>query len=425
MNIALITVFMLGYMAIASEHFIKVNKAATALLTGVLCWSLLVLGSHDFHEVYRQIMEHTADTAGILFFLMGAMTIVEIIDLYNGFDTITEKLTSAGNRRLLWLVGILSFFLSAMLDNLTTTIVMVSLLGKLGLKRENLLLYIGIVVISVNAGGAWSPIGDVTTTMLWIGSQITTVSIMVSLIVPSLFCAAVPLLWVTFKLKNEASHAGNLEIRQSPGSRHSQRIFVFVLGVSCLLFVPVFKGITHLPPFIGMLFGLGVLWVATEFIRRKKQKSGEESHSVLTALQRIDMSTILFFLGILLSVTALESAGLLSRLGAVLEQSIGNISAIVFSIGLLSAVVDNVPLVAAAMKMYPLSYFQPDHYFWTFLSYCAGTGGSILIIGYAAGVAAMGMAKIDFFWYLKKIAPLAFIGYCAGAAVFFLQSRIF
>jgi Na+/H+ antiporter NhaD/arsenite permease-like protein len=418
MNSALIVVFIAGYAAIASEHFIKVNKAATALLTGVLCWSLLILSSCDTREVYGRLMEHTADIAGILFFLMGAMTIVEIIDLYNGFDTITGKLTSAGNRRLLWLVGIVSFFLSAMLDNLTTTIVMVSLLSKLRLKREDLLLYIGIVIISVNAGGAWSPIGDVTTTMLWIGGQITTMNIMASLIVPSLVCAAVPLLWVSFKLKNQARPVGENRLLDN---RHPYRTFVFILGISCLLFVPVFKGITHLPPFIGMLFGLGVLWMATEFIRRKTQKSGEESHSVLTALQRIDMSTILFFLGILLSVTALESAGLLSRLGALLEQSIGNISAVVFSIGILSAVVDNVPLVAAAMKMYPLSYFPPDHYFWTFLSYCAGTGGSILIIGSAAGVAAMGMAKIDFFWYLKKITPLAFIGYCAGAACIIIR----
>jgi len=424
MNIALITVFIIGYTAIASEHFIKVNKAATALLTGVVCWSILILGSQDFHEVHRQLMEHVAGIASILFFLMGAMTIVEIIDLYSGFDTITEKLVTAGNRSLLWFVGLLSFFLSAVLDNLTTTIVMVSLLSKLTLKREDLLFYIGIVIISVNAGGAWSPIGDVTTTMLWIGGQITTISIMGSLIMPSLVCATVPLVWVSFKLRNDIPRTGSVEPPSSPGDRHPKRVFVFILGISCLLFVPVFKGITHLPPFIGMLLGLGILWVATEIIRRKPHESGGESHSVLNALQRIDLSTILFFLGILLSVTALESAGLLSRLGTQLELRIGNMSAVVFSIGLLSSIVDNVPLVAAAMKMYPLSYFPPDHYFWTFLSYCAGTGGSILIIGSAAGVAAMGMAKIDFFWYVKKIAPLAFIGYCAGAAVFFMQSRI-
>jgi Na+/H+ antiporter NhaD/arsenite permease-like protein len=303
--------------------------------------------------------------------------------------------------------------------------VLVSLLIKLVRKREDLLRYIGIVIISVNAGGAWSPIGDVTTTMLWIGGEITTLSIMGSLILPSLVCAAVPLVWVSFRLKNGTPAAGSAEPPSASCDPHPQRVFVFVLGISCLLFVPVFKGITHLPPFIGMLLGLGILWVATEVIRRKAGECGRERHSVLNALQRIDLSTILFFLGILLSVTALESAGLLSRLGAWLEQVIGNMSAVVFSIGILSSIVDNVPLVAATMKMYPLSYFPPDHHFWTFLSYCAGTGGSILVIGSAAGVAAMGMAKIDFFWYLKKIAPLAFIGYCAGAVFYLLQSSIF
>ena len=421
----LVVVFVLGYIAIASEEFVKVNKAATALLTGVFCWSILIFGSRDAHEVYRNLMEHTADIAGILFFLMGAMTIVGIIDLYNGFDIITSKIASSGNRGLLWLVGILSFFLSSILDNLTTTIVMVSLLAKLVQKRGDLLFFIGIVIISVNAGGAWSPIGDVTTTMLWIGGQVTTFPIIWQLIIPSLVCVALPLVWVSLTLKMQAPTADRvIEKKPVSESQRTQRNLVFLLGVFCLLIVPVFKAITGLPPFIGMIFSLGVLWVATEFFHRKSNQNDREAHSVVRALQRIDMSTILFFLGILLSVTALESAGLLSQLGVLLENRIGNITSIVFSIGLLSAVIDNVPLVSAAMKMYPLSHFPANHHFWTFLSYCAGTGGSVLIIGSAAGVAAMGMAKIDFFWYLKKIAPLALLGYCAGAIAYMLQNKM-
>jgi Na+/H+ antiporter NhaD/arsenite permease-like protein len=420
----LIAVFIAGYCAIALEHFVKINKAATALLTGVLCWSILAMSGTDAHALHQTLMEHAADIAGILFFLMGAMTIVEIIDLYDGFDTITKKLATAGSRTLLWFVGILSFFLSAALDNLTTTIVMVSLLSKLSLTRETLLRYIGIVIISVNAGGAWSPIGDVTTTMLWIGGQITTFSIISALIAPSMVCAFIPLLWVSLTVKKTVSTADSTNSPALAASQNPFRLFVFILGIACLLFVPVFKGITHLPPFIGMLLGLGILWITTELLRRKAPQHGPECHTVLTALQRIDLSTILFFLGILLSVSALESAEILSQLGKYLEQAIGNIWAVVFSIGLLSAIVDNVPLVAAAMKMYPLSYYPADYNFWTFLSYCAGTGGSILVIGSAAGVAAMGMAKIDFFWYLKKIAPLAFLGYCAGAAVYIFIHNI-
>jgi len=425
MNQIIITIFVLGYIAIAAEHLIKINKAAVALLTGVLCWAVLITGSSDALTVRYQLMEHVGEIAGILFFLMGAMTIVEIIDMHNGFNVITKKIASAGSRRLLWLTCILSFFLAAVLGNLTTTIVVVSLLNKLIPKRENLPLFIGTVVISVNAGGSWSPIGDVTTTMLWIGGRVTALPVVMELFIPSLVCALVPLLWMTFKIKNEPANSATSTNKPAERSEIIRQNTVFFLGLFCLLSVPAFKAATGLPPFVGMLFSLGILWVVTEFFHRKNSSDHQTAHSVAKALQKIDMPTILFFLGILLSVSALESAGILFSLGASLEKSIGNSTVIVFLIGLLSAIVDNVPLVAAAMKMYPLSHYATNHDFWILLSYCAGTGGSILIIGSAAGVAAMGMAKIDFFWYLKKIAPLALLGYCAGIIMYLIQSALF
>jgi len=424
MNQLLVVVFVLGYIAIATEHLIKINKAAVALLTGVLCWVILISGSLDALTVRYQLMEHVGEIAGILFFLMGAMTIVEIIDMHNGFNVITGRIASAGTRRLLWLIGILSFFLSSVLDNLTTAIVMVSLLTKLVPKRENLLLFIGVVVIAANAGGAWTPIGDVTTTMLWIGNRVTTFPLMANLFLPSLACLLIPLVWITFRMKNEPSSHVETKGTTVVRSERIQQTTVFSLGLAGLLFVPVFKAVTGLPPFVGMLFSLGILWVVTEFFHRNNHER-QQTHSVVKALQKIDMATILFFLGILLSVTALESAGLLFSLGTFLEKQIGNSTVTVFLIGLLSAIVDNVPLVAAAMKMYPLSHYATNHDFWLLLAYCAGTGGSILIIGSAAGVAAMGMAKIDFFWYLKKIAPLALLGYCAGVIAYLIQTLLF
>jgi Na+/H+ antiporter NhaD/arsenite permease-like protein len=425
MNSLIVAIFVLGYIAIATEHWVGINKAAVALLTGVLCWVVLMLGSSDMLTVHHQLMEHVGEIAGILFFLMGAMTIVEIIDMHNGFNVITEKIASAGSRRLLWLACGLSFFLAAVLGNLTTTIVIVSMLTKLVPKRENLPLFIGAVVISVNAGGSWSPIGDVTTTMLWIGGQVAAIPIVTKLFMPSLVCALIPLLWMTFRIKNAPGNTAETKPAEAERGGIIQQNVVLFLGISCLLFVPAFKAITHLPPFVGMLFSLGILWAVTEFFHRKNSEDHQASHSVAKALQRIDMPTILFFLGILLSVAALESAGILSSLGQTLEKHVGNSTVIVFLIGLFSAVVDNVPLVAAAMKMYPLSHYAADHDFWILLSYCAGTGGSILIIGSAAGVAAMGMAKIDFFWYLKKITPLAFLGYCAGVIAYLIQAQWF
>jgi len=425
MHFAIVAVFIVGYLFIASEHFIKINKAATALLTGVLCWTLYVLLAPNGHAVGAQLMEQAADIASILFFLMGAMTIVEIIDAHSGFDVVTAILSSGSKRRLLWLVGITGFFLSAVLDNLTTTIVMVSLLSKLLPKRENFLVFTGVVIIAVNAGGAWTPIGDVTTTMLWIANRITSLSIIKILIAPSVVCAAIPLVWVSFRMKDGKEKINFQKVDTLTIREQNTGKLVFFIGVGALLLVPVFKAVTHLPPFVGMMFGLGILWIVTEVLHRKGDEEKRRMHSVTRALQRIDMPSIMFFLGILLSISALQAVGLLPALAQWLDRTISNMHLIVIAIGLLSAVVDNVPLVAGAIKMYPLSQFGVDHHFWSFLSYCAGTGGSALVIGSAAGVAAMGMAKIDFVWYLKKITPLALLGYAAGAIVYVLQSRLF
>jgi Na+/H+ antiporter NhaD/arsenite permease-like protein len=418
-------IFILGYVLITLENVIKVNKSAIAILTGVVCWTLYMFAAPDRGVAAEALQSHVSDIAGILFFLMGAMTIVEIIDSNNGFATVTSLLGKGSRLRLLWLVGIVGFFLSAMLDNLTTTIVMVSLLIKLCPKREDLLLFSGVVIVSVNAGGAWTPIGDVTTTMLWIGGQITTLSIMQKLFLPSIVCAVVPLVWLSLRMKNKFEGTGGVVPKPQEKKERRMGSFVFFLGVGGLLFVPVFKSVTHLPPFVGMMFGLGVIWIVTEFMHRGKSETHYHSRSVVGALTRIDMPSILFFLGILLCISALQTAGILSGLASWLDRTVGNIDIIVLAIGILSSVVDNVPLVAAGIRMYPLSLFPQDHHFWSFLSYCAGTGGSMLIIGSAAGVVAMGMAKIDFFWYLRRIAPLAMVGYFAGAGVYLLQLRLF
>jgi Na+/H+ antiporter NhaD/arsenite permease-like protein len=425
MSIVIAAIFILGYLLIATEHFVKINKSATALLTGVLCWTLYMVATPDRNCASVVLQGHLADIAGILFFLMGAMTIVEIIDAHNGFATVTSMLAAGSRQRLLWLTGAITFVLASVLGNLTTTIVMVSLLSKIITKREDLLQLSGVVVIVVNAGGAWSPIGDVTTTMLWISGCVSSLSIVKVLILPSLICALVPLVMVSLRVKNApipalAAPNGRMDSRDIRNGK-----IVFFLGFGVLLFVPVFKGITHLPPYVGVLFGLGVLWTATEVLHRKSDKEHRQEHSVASALQRIDMSTILFFLGILLAISSLQAVGILAGLAGWLDRTIGNVDIIAIALGVLSSVVDNVPLVAAGIRMYPLSQFPMDHQFWPFLSYCVGTGGSMLIIGSAAGVAAMGMAKIDFFWYMRRIAPLAVAGYCAGAGVYLLQMRLF
>jgi Na+/H+ antiporter NhaD/arsenite permease-like protein len=417
-------IFVLGYAAIAFEHPIKINKTASALLTGVLCWVVYIMWSADTHLVSEQLYEHLGQISGILFFLLGAMTIVELIDAHDGFDVITSKIKTTNIPKLLWVIGIVTFFLSAVLDNLTTTIVMISLLRKLITDKTIRLYFIGMVVIAANAGGAWTPIGDVTTTMLWIGGQITTGSIMVALIIPSLLCLVVPLTILSLQLKGEIAPVIVSENEQKEKTSAFERNLILALGVGALIFVPVFKTITHLPPFMGILFGLAVLWVATEIIHKNKNDEDKSVYSVVHALRKADVPSVLFFLGILVAISALESTHQLADLAGLMDRIIGNIDVIVLSIGLLSAIVDNVPLVAAGMGMYDMNTYPTDHHFWQFVAYCAGTGGSCLIIGSAAGVAAMGMEKIDFFWYLKKISWLALLGYFAGAFTFLAQQYL-
>jgi len=420
MLIAIIIVFIIGYLAITLEHTININKAATALLTGVICWVLYILSSSDSHLITEHLTGHLGEISSILFFLMGAMTIVELIDAHDGFEIITNIITTNNKRKLLWIICFLAFFLSAILDNLTTTIVLVSLLRKLFEDKKDRMLFVGMVVIAANAGGAWSPIGDVTTTMLWIGGQITPVNVILKLFLPSLVCLVIPLTIASFMLKGNATKPVIDTPVEKPTTSILHRKIIFFTGLGILLFVPVFKTLTHLPPFMGMLFGLGVLWIVSEILNKDKDEAEKNAYSVLYALRKIDMPSILFFLGILISIAALQSTGQLAALATVMSDKIGNINVIVISIGLLSSIVDNVPLVAASIGMYDLQTYPTDHYFWIFLAYTTGTGGSALIIGSAAGVAAMGMEKINFFWYLKKISWLALLGFFAGAGVFIL-----
>lgn len=486
--------FVLGYIAIALEHNLHVDKAASALLTAIVLWTLLVIGSETLLAgqlvngisastlINTELRHHLAEIAEILFFLMGAMVIVELIDAHDGFSAITNRIHTTSAVKLLWTIGVLTFFFSALLDNLTTVIVMISLLRKLVTDKELRWWFVGTVVVCANAGGAWSPIGDVTTTMLWIGNQITANRIIVDLIVPSLVTAILPLILLTFIFKGKEVHRpkpikapappsnsnylGNYVSEQATtmmrgidntntytfsmagaeANTHAvvdpfdtitskTRISVLALGLGALAFVPVFKTLTHLPPYMGILFGVGVLWVFTELIHRNDDWDVKQRMTVVGVLTRVDMSSILFFLGILLAVAGLATAGHLTDVASWLDITFSNLYVINVLIGLISALVDNVPLVAGAMKMYPLlsdsamagltgsdlarqSQFLQDGAFWHFLAYCAGTGGSCLIIGSAAGVAAMGMEKISFMWYLKHISGLALIGYLAGAITY-------
>ncbi|MCO5787367.1 sodium:proton antiporter [Pseudomonas sp. G11-1] len=454
MYVLMAVIFVVGYLCIALEHPLKLDKAASALLTAAMTWAVLVLGANEILPtlalgsndpadssaiVVSALRHHLGEIAEILFFLLGAMTIVELIDAHGGFKVITDRITTRRRVSLLWIIGLLTFFLSAVLDNLTTTIVMVSLLRKLVRGRPERWLYVGVVIIAANAGGAWSPIGDVTTTMLWIGGQITAQQVVVELFLPSLVCLLVPLAILSLRLKGEAPRP-RLRAHVAEGGHATtdrERNAVLAMGIGALLFVPVFKTVTGLPPYMGILFGLGVLWVATEIMHRDKKPELKHPLSVIGVLHRVDTPSILFFLGILLAVSSLATAGHLGQIAVALRDGLGNIFAINYAIGLLSAVVDNVPLVAGAMKMYPtvtdgmlasattdtewLSQFVTDGRFWQFLAFCAGTGGSSLIIGSAAGVAAMGMERIGFFWYIKRVSLLAFLGYTAGAAVYLLM----
>lgn len=426
---AIILTFIIGYVFIAFEHPLKINKTASALLTGVICWAIYALsavvgGTHNSKEIVEQLSHHLSPIAEILFFLMGAMTIVELVDTHQGFAIITKRITTRNAVALMWIICFVSFFLSSVLDNLTTTIVMVSLLRRLVNNQQQRWLYVGMVVIAANAGGAWSPIGDVTTTMLWIGGQVSAANIIKTLFIPSLVCILVPLVIISLKLKGDIEpskmNTGAGEVVPVKESN-----LMFFAGLGGLLFVPVFKTITHLPPYMGMLFSLGFIWLISEIIHYNKEPEDKSPYSPTRALQRIDMPSVLFFLGILLAISSLESLHILEQLAVFLNASIGNEDIIVTVIGLLSAVIDNVPLVAASMGMYPLAEYPMDHKLWEFMAYAAGTGGSALIIGSAAGVAAMGMEKIDFIWYLKKITWLALLGYFAGIVAYLLIYPIF
>ena len=420
MEAILVTIFILGYAAIALEHPLKINKSASALLTGVLVWTIWVLYSPEsLPEVHAELEHHVSGAAEILFFLMAAMTIVELIDAHDGFSIITSAIKTRSKTRFLWIISTIAFFLSAILDNLTTTIVMISLVRKMVHDQEDRMMFAGMIVIAANAGGAFSPIGDVTTTMLWIGGQISAANIIKTLFLPSLVCLLVPLLVASKTMKGQITGGADGEDRVSDTTR-LERNTVFIIGIASLAFVPLFKSITNLPPFMGILFGLGFLWAVVEYIHRSKDDARKEYFSVSKALQRIDTPSVLFFLGILIAIGALESTGILGHLARFMNEKIGNLTWIVTGIGLLSAIVDNVPLVAASMAMYDLATYPIDDFLWEYMAYCAGTGGSILIIGSAAGVAAMGMERISFLWYVKRISLFAMLGYLAGAATYVL-----
>lgn len=453
----LIVIFVIGYLAITLEHPIKLDKAVPALLMGTLMWALLAFGFNNgwisivdhYDEIFnmnqgdpdkqlygfkKNLIYHFSAAAEILFFLIGAMTIVEIIDLHRGFSIIKNALTYKNKRRLLWAMGILAFILSAIIDNLTATIILVTLLKKILVKRNYRLWFAGMIIIAANAGGAWSPIGDVTTTMLWIGGKVTAIGLSEYLILPSLVCFIVPFL-IASRMK---AFSGKAIRKELIADVEAQRLLsskkMLWVGLGAIAFVPIFKGITGLPPYLGMMFSLGFVWLVSEYIKPEKNLSRDQKHRYSThkALSKIEFSSILFFLGILLAVAALESmvygringqeVGTLRYAAEAISKAIPNMDVVVILLGALSALIDNVPMVAAAMGMYT---YPIDHPVWHFIAYSAGTGGSLLIIGSAAGVAAMGMERIDFIWYLKKIAWLALVGFLSGAAVFILIEKFF
>jgi Na+/H+ antiporter NhaD/arsenite permease-like protein len=422
---ALIIIFIVTYAAIALEHPLRVNKSASALLGAGLLWTVYAIFGSSGHNLSHELSETLVSTAQIVFFLMGAMTIVEVIDAHNGFRVITSRIKTTKLTSLMIIVSIVTFFLSSILDNLTTTIVMVSLMRKLLAKREDRLLFAGMIVIAANAGGAWSPMGDVTTTMLWIGGQITPINIITGVFLPSVVNLLIPVLITSFMLRGRLVEAPKENISdENDVTTEAERNVVFFLGLGALIAVPVFKTVTHLPPFMGILFGLGILWLVADLMHKNKSDDQKNQLTLVHALTRIDMSSIVFFIGILLAVATLEHSYLLTGLATWLNQTVGRLDVIVTLIGLASAVVDNVPLVAASMGMYSLEQYPADSFLWEFMAYCAGTGGSILIIGSAAGVAAMGLEKIDFIWYLKKISLLASAGYFAGALVYIVQFNL-
>ncbi|MCA9131373.1 MAG: sodium:proton antiporter NhaD [Planctomycetales bacterium] len=442
----IVVIFVLGYLAIAFEHKLHINKAASALFIGATCWAIYMLNISSLmpagavptwfaeeataenisniplhYAVEGQHLHLTGEIASILFFLMGAMTIVELVDAHEGFAIVTNRIRTRRKSTLLWTVGLLTFFMSAVLDNLTTTIVMTSLLRKLVHDREDRLRFIGLVVIAANAGGAWTAIGDVTTTMLWIKHKIGTVEVMRELFIGSLACLLLPLIGMSYTMRGELGATKRESEHVAKNIRPWQQILFLVMGLLGLLSVPVFKSLTHLPPYMGMILSLSVLWLTSEFVSHTLDEATRSSTGVLAALKRVDMSSILFFLGILLAVGSLGAMGVLGTVAVWLDSVLPNRDVVAVVIGLVSSVVDNVPLVAAGIEMYDMPINDP---FWMLLAYCAGTGGSCLIIGSAAGVAAMGLEHIDFVWYFRRIAPWALFGYLGGAAIVILQQAL-
>jgi len=424
---AIAVIFVLGYFAIALEHRTKVNKSASALFLGAALWLVWFRfqgspSGEGLEHVSHQLFDTFGDLSQILFFLMGAMTIVTIIDANDGFSIITSRIKTDNARILMWTISWITFFMSAVLDNLTTTIVMMSLSRKLIRDTKNRFYFAGLIVIAANAGGAWSPIGDVTTTMLWIGKQISTVGIIKSVFIPSIICLLVPLIVSSFTIKGKVrSEFAQATLETQKPSTYERNV-VFITGIGGLLMVPVIKSFCHVPPYIAMFFVLGLLWIVVELLGRR-YVSNVKRLSITHLIKEVDMTSVLFFAGIMLAVGCLGVTGQLEALAKILEGGIGDIRVITFAIGIFSAIVDNVPLVAATMKMYTIDnaseVFKQDGLFWGFISYCAGTGGSMLAIGSAAGVAAMGIDKnLTFIRYLRRIAPLAALGYAAGAVVF-------
>ena len=444
MVLLMICLFVLGYVAIATEHQIHVNKAASALILCSLLWTIYIFYAPALNTQVGvqkttdyvtkvELIEGVGEVAEILFFLMGAMTIVELIDVHGGFNIITRRITTKNKKTLLFILTGITFVMSAVLDNLTTTIVIVMLLRKLVQDQKERWYFAAVVILAANAGGAFSPIGDVTTIMLWVKGNVTTSHLIPELILPSIVAAALPMVIMSRKLHGSLEESTDVvdaeshELSVAEMVTNRERNIIFYLGIGALVFVPIFKAITHLPPYLGVSLGLGVLWVYTEIMYHEKGDSIKEEKKarIQKVVKRIDMTTILFFLGILMAVNALSFAGILRELSEWLDQSVGNIYAINIIIGVLSSIVDNVPLVAGAMKMYEVdpstAYFAVDGAFWLFLAYCAGVGGSILIVGSAAGVVVMGLEKVSFGWYLKEVSLIALLGYLAGALMFIIQ----
>ena len=439
LTLFIVVVFCVGYLCIALESLTKVNKAAIALLMCVLCWTLFMLipgayypdvaANGVLHHVAEVIEHHLGDAASTLFFLMGAMTIVEIVDINGGFNFVRETMKTRSKRKLLWRMAFMTFFLSAILDNLTTSIVMVMVLRKLVQSREERLIYAALIVISANSGGAFSPIGDVTTIMLWIKGVITTQGVITEIFIPSLVSMLIPAAILSLHLKGKFDKAQNLPKASVTQFTKVQRDIIFWLGVGGLCFVPIFKTLTHLPPFMGILLVLGVLWTVTEIFHYNTAEDDTMAKRVSDIMTRIDLSTIMFFLGILMAVAVLQEVGVLAALGEGLNETFeGNYYVINGIIGVLSSIVDNVPLVAGCMGMYPVAAegaMAVDGIFWQLLAYCAGVGGSMLIIGSAAGVVVMGLEKISFGWYMKRITWIAFTGYLAGILIYWVEKLVF